>query len=221
MCTATVGNKHRVKAARPIPLTFGLLMIVVSSFAFGGAADPPSVDKITSRRPVPLHHLYFHFLRFQSHLDKRAVTLEQEGRTKDAQELRNQLQKELGFTNAQIVTLRRTSLQMDKNLDAIRLKAQPIIYEDRQWLRLNGRSAGPPPGHAQVHELQNEYEAVILKSVADLNRKLGPAAASQLQARIEKEWAPRVTVHKFPSHLSHDPKIDSKKVTPFHLEAQQ
>src|ERR1700682_3298644 len=112
MCMAIAGNRHSVKVARPIPLTFGLLIILISSFAFGGAAEPPSVDKITSRRPVPLHHLYFHFLRFQSHLDKRAVTLEQEGRTKDAQELRNHLQKELGFTNVQIATLRRIGLQM-------------------------------------------------------------------------------------------------------------
>jgi len=106
-------------------------------------------------------------------------------------------------------------------VNAVQARVMPIIYQDQEWIRLNGRSAGHPPGHAQVRGLQEERETVIKRNVAELNRKLGPSAAAQLQAHIEKEWGPRVTIHQLSGPLMHDPRTDSKPATPYHLEVQQ
>jgi hypothetical protein len=206
---------------RPAALVL-LLCAVTVSIALGQAGvayDANSTAQIPSN-PVPLHHVYWHFLRYQRHLDQRAATLEQQGRPKEAQELRRHLQKELHLSNAQAAILRQAGEQMEKDSNAIWAKAMPIMIQDREWVRLNGRSSGPPPGHAQVHALQEEREGVIRDAVAELNRKLGPKAAARLQARIEKEWAPRVTVQNIASQRTHDPRIDSKLSAPYHLERQ-
>ena len=197
-----------------------LLCAVAASLAFGEVSDARSSPQLTPKR-APLHHVYWHFLRLQRHFDERAATLEQQGQTKEAQRVRTLLQKQLRFSNAQMAILRQAGQQMERDADAVWAKAMPIMVQDRAWLKLNGRSAGPPPGHAQVHALQEEREAVIRDAVARLNRRLGPTAAAQLQAHIEKEWAPRVTVHPFPPRdpLTHDSNNDSKSIS--HLEAQQ
>jgi len=191
------------------------------SIALGQAPEANDTPPNARPHPAPLHHLYWHFLRYQRHLDQRAATFEQQGQAKEAAEMRHHLQKELHFSNAQAAILRQAALQMERDADAIWAKAMPIMMQDREWLKLNGRSAGPPPGHAQAHALQEERETVIKNAVVRLNRRLGPVAAAQLQARIEKEWAPRVTVHESTGERTHDPRIDSKMSAPYHLEPQQ
>jgi hypothetical protein len=200
-----------------------LLCAVSVSIAFGQASaaiDTRPAAPFASH-PAPLHHVYWHFLRYQRHLDQRAAVLEQQGQPTEAQEVRTHLQRELHFSNAQAAILRQAGQQMEKDANAVWAKAMPIMIQDREWLKLNGRSAGPPPGHAHVHALQEEREGVIRDAVAELNRKLGPKAAARLQARIEKEWAPRVTVQDISSQRTHDPRIDSKMSAPYHLEPQQ
>ena len=185
-----------------------------AAYDANSTAQPPS-------KPVPLHHVYWYFLHYQRRLDQRAVTLEQQGKPKEAQEARRHLQNELHFSNAQIAILREAGQQMEKDANAVLAKAMPIMIQDREWLKLNGRSAGHPPGHAQVHALQEERETVLKDAVAELNRRLGPKAAGQLQARLEKEWAPRVTVHEITGTRAPDPRVDSKMSAPYHLEARQ
>jgi hypothetical protein len=200
-----------------------LLCAVSVSVAFGQASaanDTRPTAPFTSN-PAPLHHVYWHFLRYQRHLDQRAAALEQQGQPTEAQEVRTHLQRELHFSNAQAAILREAGLQMEKDANAVWAKAMPIMIQDREWLKLNGRSAGPPPGHAQVHALQEERETVLKNAVGELNRRLGPKAAARLQARIEKEWAPRVTVQDITSQRTHDPRIDSKMSAPYHLEPQR
>ncbi len=200
-----------------------LLCAVSVSIALGQASAAIDTSPATpfASHPAPLHHVYWHFLRYQRHLDQRAAALEQQGQPTEAQEMRTHLQRELHFSNAQAAILRQAGLQMEKDVNAVWAKAMPTMLQDREWVRLNGRSAGPPPGHAQVHALQEERETVMKNAVARLNRRLGPKAAAQLQARIEKEWSPRVTVHPFPPRypVAHDSNNDSKAIT--HLEAQQ
>jgi hypothetical protein len=109
------------------------------------------------------------------------------------------LQNDLRFTNAQIATLRKVGSQMEKALAAIEADASPLISQDRQWIKLNGRAAGPPPGHARVHELQEQRETTMKNAVADVNTQLGTAASAHLQAYIQTH----VVVHKV--HRVHKP----------------
>ena len=203
-----------------LPLLLWAMTGLVALGQASGINDAGASAQLPSH-PAPLHHVYWHFLRYQRHLDERATTLERQGQIEEATKLRHHLQDELHFSNRQIAILRQAGLQMEKDVNAVQAKAMPIMYQDREWLKLNGRSAGPPPGHAQVHVLQEERETVMKNAVDRLNHRLGPKVAAQLQARIEKEWAPHVTVQELTGQRTHDPRIDSKMSAPYHLEAQQ
>jgi hypothetical protein len=194
-----------------------LLSVVTASLALGEASDARSSVHYTPKR-ASLDHLYWHLLLYQNYLDRKVATLEQEGRTKDAATLRNHFQKDLHFTNAQFAIVRQAGLQLEKDLDAVQAKVRPIVYQDRQWIKLHGRSDGPPPGHSQVQQLQKEHEAVIHDAVAHLNQKLGPKSAATVQTYIENEWASHVTAHEVHPR-PHDPK--DLPVAPQHLEARQ
>jgi hypothetical protein len=215
MCTTTIGNERVIKTAKPIALIIGFVL-ATSCIGFAGAAEAGSAAEITAQHAVPLHHLYWHFLRFQRHLDKRADALEQEGRTQDAATVRNHLQKDLKFTDAQMALVRQAGLRLEKNLEVIRAQIRPIIYEDLQWRKLHGRSAGPPPGAGQVHASQKQHEAAILNAVAQLNQQLGPEAAARLRAYVDSH----VTGHKIHPR-AHNPKIDSNAASHSHMEARQ
>jgi len=190
---------------------------VTGSLALGEASDARSSAQFAPKR-ASLQHLYWHFLLYQNYLDRKASALEQQGSAKDAAALRNHFQKDLHFTNSQFAIVRQAGLRLESDLAAVNAKVKPIVYQDRQWIKLHGRSAGPPPGHPQVQQLQKEHEAVIQNAVDQLNQELGSKCAAALQTYIENEWASHVTAHKVHPH-AHDPK--NLPVAPQHLEARQ
>jgi hypothetical protein len=172
----------------------------------GSAADG------ASNHPIPLHHKYRYFLIYERKLDQKADALELQGHSDEAALVRLHLQKDLRFTDEQIATVREAGIELKSDLDAIKSQAQPVLSEDRKWKKLNGRSAGPPPGAEQIHALQAQQETVIKDAVTHLNRQLGPEPAARLQTYVDAHVIGNT------KHISsHKPKIG----TPFHLEAQQ
>jgi len=167
---------------------------------------------IASNHPIPLPHKYRYFLIYQMKLDRKADALEQQGHPEEAAAARNHLQKDLGFADEQIAIVRETGLQLKSDLDAIMSQAKPIITTDRQWLKLHGRSAGPPPGADQIHALQAQQETAMKDAVIHLNQQLGPVPAARLQAYIDTHVV---------GHATHFASHTPRKATPFHLEAQQ
>ncbi len=196
--------------------------IVLFAFALSvalSAAENPDVSqapiKFTPKRASEAH-LYWHFLLYQNYLDRKAAIRQKQG--KDGSELRNHFQRRLQFTDAQYEVVRQAGLQLEADLKIESAKAAPIIAQDREWIKLHGRSSGPPPGHSQVQRLQKEREAVITNAVDRLNQALGPQTSAKFQSFIDTEWAPHVTVHTVHAR-AHDPKHNP--VAPLHMEARQ
>jgi hypothetical protein len=167
---------------------------------------------VASRHPIPLHHKYRYFLIYQRKLDQKADALEQQGHYDEAATVRLHLQKDMRFTDEQIAIVREAGIQLRSDLEAIKAQAQPVLTEDRKYMKLHGRSAGPPPGAEQIHALQAQQETVMKDAVAHLNQQLGPERAARLQTYVDTHVIGHTT--QIPSHK---PKIG----TPFHLEARQ
>jgi hypothetical protein len=172
-----------------------LLMIIAncSCAQVPGQNSTPSAADNAAQQSVPIHHLYRFFLRYQQHLDQRANELQLEGHVEEAANMRNHLQEVLHFTDEQIAVVRKAGLQQQEGLKAIKIKVMPTITDDAQWIREHGRKAGPPPGAAQVHEVQQEQEEMLLKTVDQLNQLLGPEVADRLQAYVKAHVSGTVT----------------------------
>jgi hypothetical protein len=206
-----MNEKRMLKVVTRIMTLWVLVSIVSGDVSYGQRIAPGTAP--LSKRPIPAHHQYMYFLRYQIFLDKKADLLDQQGQSEKAIVLRTHLQKDLKFTDAQIGVLRQAGLQMQSDLAAIQAQAMPIIREDRKWMKANGRKAGSPPGASAVHQLQLDREALLLKMVNQINAQLDLQASARLSGYITTHVIGHST--RVPSHK---PKIGTK---PNHLEANQ
>jgi len=206
-----MNGKRMLKVVTRIMTLWVLVSIVSGEVSYGQRIAPGTAP--LPQRPIPAHHQYMYFLRYQIFLDKKADLLDQQGQSEKATVLRTHLQKDLKFTDAQIGVLRQAGVQMQGDLAAIQAQAKPIILQDRKWMKANGRKAGPPPGASAVHQLQLDREALLKKMVEQINAQLDP----QARARLSGYVTTHVLGHS--THLpAHKPKIGTK---PTLLEANQ
>lgn len=154
--------------------------------AFGQSLTNPVVPDASEikRSRIPLDHLYRLFLESQIVIDKSAVELRQQGRARDAASRFQYRQRALQLTDAQMAAIREAAQKIQKDKADLWTKAMPLMLQDREWLKLNGRTTGHPPGHAQVDAWQKENEAKLHQTIAQLNRRLGPIAAAQLRSHL-------------------------------------
>lgn len=208
-----MNGMRRFRIATRTMALWTLVSFVCLGLSYGQRTAPQTGAAPLAKRPIPAHHRYMHFLRYQMFLDKKADLLDQQGENDKAVVLRNHLQKDLKFTDAQIGVLRQAGLQMKSDLAAIQAQAMPIVLQDRQWLKANGRNAGSPPGASAVHQLQQQREALLLTMVDQINAQLDPQARAKLGAYVTTHVLGQST--RLPSHKA---KIGTK---PNHLEANQ
>jgi len=85
----------------PIPTT-GLFYILTCAFALGQVAGPVPAPPV-NLRPVPTFRLYYDFLMFVTHNDRKAD--QREKQNIDSEGMRNHQQKMLGFTDQELEDL--------------------------------------------------------------------------------------------------------------------
>jgi hypothetical protein len=146
-----------------------------------------------------LPHLYWHFLIFQSHLDGAAAQSEKEG--KDGTWLRDHLQRQLNFSDAQFDCVRTSAQHLASQLSDLDAQVKAIIAAD--YARNPPSPANPKwsrPIAPEIKELTRQREALIQAEVSRLQTALGPQAAGQLDDYLHNTFARNVTVQKFPPH---------------------
>ncbi len=154
--------------------------------AFGQSLTNPVVPDASQikRSRIPLDHLYRLFLESQIAIDQSAVELQKQGRVREAASRFQYRQRALNFTDAQMAAVRWAAQKVQKDKSELWTKAMPLMLQDREWRKLNGPSAGHPPGHEQVDAWQKENDAKLHQTIAQLNRTLGPIAAAQLRSHL-------------------------------------
>lgn len=174
-----------------------------------GTATTAAAGVKQQRPSVP--HLYWHFLMYQNHLDRAAAAHEKQG--KNGNWLRNHFQQRLGFTDEQFAPVRTSAQRLAPELAAIKAKAVAIAKQDRVWIKANMAGNRPrlvvgdptarvealknaplPPGHAQLKQLQQQFEDTIQQEVDSLKTALGPQNAAKLDNLIQNDWSRQVTL---------------------------
>jgi hypothetical protein len=136
-----------------------------------GQQRPASVSNIS--RPIPLAHLYWHFLQFQNHLDTRAAAITATG--KDGSGLRNLLAHQLGFSSTDFALIRTSSGRLKLKVQALDDQAKTVI------------AAGPTPTtQSRLRVLTSQRDVAINAEVSFLKQSIPPAKIASLEAFLPK-----------------------------------
>jgi hypothetical protein len=171
---------------------FGIIFFITASLALGQTASipPPGGE----RTPLPLSHLYWHFLIHQDHLDRAAVLRQKQG--KDGSWLHDYYQRRLGFNDAEFRPVRQTALRLEAELNDIDAKVKSVVKAARAaHPRVLKSPRDLPPLPPELYELREQHEAAIAREVARLKAALGVERTAKLEAFLRNDFAPNVTHH--------------------------
>lgn len=173
----------------------------------------------TQQVPVPVNHLYWHFLLLQNHLDRVAAVREQQG--EDGSALRNYYRERLGFSEPQFAVVRGAGLQLEPELQAIDAQVKAVIDADRaRHSKVLANRGELPPLPPELVALQQRREAAIDTAVSRLKAALGEPDTARLQTFLTKEFVHNVTARRVAvPHPHSDPA--QHRVPPFPQEAQR
>ena len=148
-----------------------------------------------SAKPVPLDHLYFHFFVYQVHLDQVAAEHEKQG--KDGRWLRDHFEKELGFSDGELGTIRATAVYVTEQVKILNDRAVGIISSDVFAPRdINGQRKLTLSGVDRLKLLNQDREDLLKTQIANLNRHLGPTASQTLEHYLLTRVATQTSVVK-------------------------
>ena len=173
------------------------------------------------QHPVPLNHLYWHFLLLQNHLDRVAAAQEQQGQ--DGSAVRNYYKQRLGFTDAQFAVVRDAGLQLESELKAIAAEVKTVIDTDRaRHPKVLASPQDLPPMPPELTVLQQKHEAAIESAVNKLKSALGTQGTMKLETFLTREFVHNVTAHSVElPHPHNDPSKHTVPAFPQQPEAQQ
>jgi hypothetical protein len=162
------------KSLLPKYLVILLLLGVSTPLAIGQQtqSQPNSTSQL---QPVSLPHLYWHFLIHQSELDAFAAKLDAQRRGGDA--IRNNLQRQLGFSNADYAPIRASSQRLATELKPIETELRSI--------------EGPAWNPNQAATLIAERETYIDREINTLSTELSPQNKAALERFMTQFFAPK------------------------------
>jgi hypothetical protein len=156
------------------PILGFLLLLCASAHPAIGQQTQSQPNASSQLRPVSLPHLYWHFLVHQSELDAFAAKLDAQGQ---AEGLRNDLQTQLGFSDADYAPIRTSSQRLAAEL-------QPV---EAQLTALQGSAWNP----SQVQALIAQREGYIGNEVQSLSTELSAKNKATLEAFMTQFFAPK------------------------------
>ncbi len=153
-------------------LWFALLSLLLCTLAAGPSAHAQTQQSLT--KPVPTARMYWHFFSYQHYLDMLALKYEAAG--KDAAGLRNSLQKQLNFSDAEFAPVR-------TSCDHLAAEVQELSNEAKSH-----------PSETAVFDETRDQE--IQTEINNLTNELSPANKAALDALVVRLFTPRQPAHK-------------------------
>lgn len=161
-----------MNASRFTPRIFlrpALLSILLCTFAAGPSGQAQTQQTPTSStKPVPTARMYWQFFSYQHYLDILALKYEAAG--KDAAGLRNSLQKQLSFSDAEYKPIQ-------DSCDRLASEVQELSSEVKA-------------NHSQISNLLDVRDQEVQTEVNTLTSEMSPANKAALDALVLRLFTP-------------------------------
>jgi hypothetical protein len=162
-----------------------LFCLLAAALAVGQIAGPvPAPSPSITSRPVPVSHLYYHFLMGVLRADRIADQREQQGRNADG--IRNSSQRRLGFTDEEFAPIRTTALRLEAEVREIDAQAKTLIDADHAEHPLE------PETRSELQAQSEQHKAEFESEVGKLRQTLGPSLAKRLDVYVQTHIDPEV-----------------------------
>lgn len=184
---------------------FLLLMTALVGGLLSSASAQTDASAGSPGKPVPLSHLYWHFLMHQNHLLTEATAREKQG--KDGKWLRNHYQQKLNFRDSEMAQVDQSASRLASELKQLQDRAQAIV--DAYRAKYPRELAGPdalPPVPPELYELGKKRETLIKAEMNKLRESLGTKRAATLDQFLQTQLGSRVTVQRVSPPRPHDPR---------------
>lgn len=215
--TQEPGERSKCLAGKGISgLLFTALMLAPATMPI--IAQTTSPAPLIEKHVTPsLAHLYWHMMMHQNHLDRSAAVREQQG--KDGNWLRHYYQQKLGFTDSEFQPVRDTAQRLETELKQINDRVKAVVAADRaSHPRTLSNPADLPPPIPELAQLGQQHEAVLQNEMDKLRKALGPKHSAKLDAFLQKDFAPNVTIRLVSPPQAHVP--SRQPAPPFPVEVQ-
>jgi hypothetical protein len=191
--------RTRLRASLKKSAFYSLLPLVLTFAGYAQTSGTPTISshKADPAKPVPLPHLYWHFLIYQQHLEDTANAREKQGL--ESEWLRNYVQAKLGFTDAEYAPIRASASRLNTEVLAMNGQAKTIIAADRAARRKGLIPADEaPPGIAKLKTLTGQREAAIQSEIDSINKTLSVDKQAALQKFLTGQFSQNVIATKVP-----------------------
>jgi hypothetical protein len=157
------------------PLPFLVLLLAACAIPLCAQQMQSQPKQPAQAKPIPIAHLYWHFLIWQNVLDNDAATRAAEGKNGDG--LRDDLQHKLGFSDADYAPIRTSSQRLASELKPLNGQIKALESDSLDA--------------AQLRRLEEQREADVNSEVYNLRQELSPQDVAAFEAFLVRFFAPK------------------------------
>ncbi len=153
---------------------------------------PPEIASISKSKstPIPKFLVYRHFLAWVNELDDKATPTDVNDPYKFAEPFQR-----ARFETQDLDSVRKEAKALDADLSRHNQKLKAVIAAYRRTAQDYVEHGLPlPPVPAEIHELEAMRTAILVQHMVSLQSALGPQKTAQLDAYLEREFVPHLSL---------------------------
>jgi hypothetical protein len=176
--------------------------------------DLPMSNQVASTPAIPEYLVYRHFLAWVGALDRK----ESADREADPYKFAASFSR-ARLRNSDLDVLKLEAKSLDDDLRKLNVDAKPLIAAFREKAKKAAQSGGNlPPVPSEIRQMQAKRTAIIVQHMVKLQSSLGSQTTAQLNAYLQHEFVPHISLKALAKPLSDLPNAGARQT--FHSEGQ-
>jgi small-conductance mechanosensitive channel len=162
--------------------------------AVGYGRGQQTTTQSSTLSPVPLSHLYWHFLQYQHHLDEKSEELEKQGQSGDT--VRSLMQSQLKMPDVQFASMHKASDRLSASMSEWNARVQHLrsLYIQSKPSKDIPLTPEQQQLHDQLKQMNDEREAILTEQMNSLDNELSTSDRAAFRDFLTKKIASKVVI---------------------------
>jgi hypothetical protein len=169
-----------------------LLLVFLVVLPCSGNSQPPTNTSVSSSQRVPMHHLYWHFLMYQNHLDVEASQMEKGGQS--GKTVRSLIQAKMNMSDDRFAPIHQAAADLSASIGELNARAEKLRAK---LIETNPSKEIPlTPEQEKLRSalqmLNDERETLLLREMNKLDNELSTEDRATFRQFMLHAIAPNV-----------------------------